>query len=423
MKRIHLPKLTLSVIRKIFLVSVAIIVLFGSGYYLGFHNFQVKAVNNYPTVSISRDLPSDKKNLDFSLFWKVWDMLNSMYFDKTKLVPSNMVYGAIQGMVAAVGDPYTAYFPPAQNKVVNEDLSGGLEGVGIQIGFKGTQLAVIAPLPNTPADKAGIKAGDFIVGIKDEAKKLDIGTAGISVEEAVQDIRGAAGTKVTLTILRDGSNKPLSFDITREKIDVPSVILTWEGDKGNIAHIRLLKFAQETDAEWNKMVQEVTKKCNGTGLDCRIVLDLRNNPGGYLQEAVNIASDFLPQDTVAVVEQDGNGTKQNYKTNKLPRLANYPLVVLINGGSASASEILAGALRDQKGTKLIGDTSFGKGTIQEPDDLPDGSGLHVTIAKWLTPKEIWVHGKGLEPDVKVAIGEKDTSDVQLDKAIEIVNGL
>ncbi len=423
MKKLHLPKITLPVIRRVVLTAVLVALIFAGGYYLGLRDFQVKSVNNYPTVTISRDLPGARKNLDFSLFWKVWDTMDSMYFDKTKLIPSKMVYGAIQGMVAAVGDPYTAYFPPEQNKIVNEDLNGGLEGIGIQIGFKGTQLAVIAPLPGTPAEKAGVKAGDFIIGIKDDAKKLDIGTSGISVEEAVKDIRGPAGTKVTIAVLRDESAKPLFFEITREKINVPSVILTWEGEKGNIAHIKLLKFAQETDAEWNKMAKEVDSKCGNGNMKCRIVLDLRNNPGGYLQEAVNIASDFLPQSSVVVIEQDGNNTKQEYKTNRAPRLASYPIVVLINGGSASASEILAGALRDQKQIKLIGETSFGKGTIQQPDDLPDGSGLHVTIAKWLTPKETWVHGKGLEPDVKVTPADTDKTDVQMDKAIEVVNSL
>lgn len=423
MTKFHLPKITLPVIRKVILTSFVAVLIFGGGYYLGLRDFQVKSENNFPTVTISRELPGTKKNLDFSLFWKVWDMMDSLYFDKSKLIESKMVYGAIQGMVAAVGDPYTAYFPPDQNKVVNEDLSGGLEGVGIQIGFKGTQLAVIAPLPNTPADKAGIKSGDFIIGIKDEARKVDMGTSGISVQQAVEEIRGPAGTKVTLTILRDGNTKPMFFELTRAKIDVPSVVLTWEGENKNIVHIKLLKFAQETNSEWNKMVNEVNSKCSGTSLNCKLVLDLRNNPGGYLQESVNIASDFLPQSSVVVIEQNGSGNKKEYKTNRSPRLDKYPLVVLVNGGSASASEILAGALRDQKKIKLIGETSFGKGTIQEPDDLPDGSGLHVTIAKWLTPNETWVHGKGLEPDIKVTPTESDKTDIQMEKAVETVNSI
>lgn len=417
-----LPKFTLPVIRRVILSVVVLTAIFAGGYYLGLRNLQVLTTSNrYPVVTISRELPGTRKNLDFSLFWKVWDMLDASYFDKTKIIPSKLVYGAIQGMVAAVGDPYTAFFPPDTNKIVNEDLSGGLEGVGIEIGFRGTQLAVIAPLPNTPAEKAGIKAGDYIVGIKDDARKIDTGTAGMSIEQAVEEIRGPAGTKVTLTVLRDGSEKPVAFDIVRAKIDVPSVILSWEGENKNIAHIRLLKFAMETDGEWDKTVKEITSKCSTT--NCKIILDLRNNPGGYLQGSVSAASDFLPQSTAVVIEEDGNGARKEYKTDRLPRLENYPIVVLINKGSASASEILAGALRDQRQVELIGETSFGKGTIQEPDDLPDGSGLHVTIAKWLTPNGTWVHGKGLEPDVKVETKDTDKEDLVLKKAVEIVTSV
>lgn len=418
MAKIKLPKLTLPVIRKVISTILVLVVVFMAGYYLGLRNFQVLTTNNYPTVTISREIPGNRKNLDFSLFWKVWDMLDASYFDKSKIVPSKLVYGAIQGMVAAIGDPYTAYFPPDTNKVVNEDLSGGLEGVGIEIGFRGTQLAVIAPLPNTPAEKAGIKAGDYIVGIKDDAKKIDTSTSGMSIEQAVEEIRGPAGTKVTLAILRGGSENPILVDIVRAKINVPSVILTWEGDNKNIAHIRLLKFAAETDGEWDKAVREITSKCQAT--TCKIALDLRNNPGGYLQGSVRIASDFLPLNTTVVIEQDGNGDKKEYKTDREPRLADYPIVVLINKGSASASEILSGALRDQKKVRLVGETSFGKGTIQEPDDLPDGSGLHITIAKWLTPNGTWVHGKGLDPDVKVETKDTDKDDVVLQKSIELL---
>jgi len=417
MIKLSLPKLTLPRIRKVFFYAFFAVLLAGGGYYLGLRQASI-SLTSYPKVTISRDLPQNHKDIEFSMFWKVWDTMSASYFDKSKLIPSKMVYGAIQGMVAAIGDPYTAFFPPDQNKVVQEDLKGDLEGVGIQIGFKGTQLAVIAPLPGTPAEKAGIKAGDFIVGIKDETKKIDHGTAGISLPEAVGEIRGIAGSKVTLTILRDGQDKPLAFDLTREKINVPSVITTFEN---GAAHVKLLKFAEDTNGEWEKAVAEITAKCNVKTEDCKgIVLDLRNNPGGYLQGSVDIAGDFLPKGSVVVIEQDGNEKKTDFKTSKDPRLMDYNLVVLINGGSASASEILAGALRDQRKIKLVGELSFGKGTIQEPDELPDGAGLHITIAKWLTPIGTWVHGKGLEPDVKVLDDEKTTQDEQLLEAIKFL---
>lgn len=417
MKKLSLPKVTLPRIRKFFFYAFFAVVLAGGGYYLGLRRATI-SLTGYPKVTISRELPQNHKDIEFSLFWKVWDTMSASYFDKTKLIPSKMVYGAIQGMVAAIGDPYTAFFPPDQNKVVQEDLKGGLEGVGIQIGFKGTQLAVIAPLPGTPAERAGIKAGDFIVGIKDDAKKVDHGTAGISLPEAVGEIRGEAGSVVTLTILRDGEDKPLFFDLTREKINVPSVITTFEN---GVAHIKLLKFAEDTNAEWEKAVAEINTKCHSQGTMCKgIVLDLRNNPGGYLQSSVDIASDFLTSNSVVVIEQDSSEKKSEFRTSKNPRLSEYRLVVLINAGSASASEILAGALRDQRGIKLVGEVSFGKGTIQEPDEFPDGAGLHITIAKWLTPNGTWVHGKGLTPDVKVLDDEKTTEDEQFLEAVKLL---
>ena len=419
-KTIHLPKIDFLRLRKYFLIILAASLLFGGGYFAGREGFILNAAK-LNRISVSRELPPDKSTLDFSLFWRVWDELSAKYFDKSKLVTSQMVYGAIQGMVSALGDPYTVFLPPSENKVINEDLGGSFEGVGIEIGFRGTQLAVIAPLPGSPADKAGVKPGDFIIGIKDEAKKIDQGTAGLSLEGAVQEIRGTAGTKVTLVLLRDGTDGPLIVDLTREKINVPSVILTYVGKDKNIARIQLMKFGAETDGEWQKATQEILSK----GVVKSIILDLRNNPGGYLQGAVDIASDFLKSGTTVVVEERGDGTKHEYKTEGSGLSGGLPndmkVVILVNGGSASASEILAGALRDQKKIKLIGDKTFGKGTIQEPEDLDSGSGLHITIAKWLTPNGTWVNGKGLEPDVKIEDDSKTVQDEQLNKAIEIVS--
>lgn len=369
-------------------------------------------------VNVVRLVPPDK-NVDFSLFWQVWDTLSAKYFDKSKLVPSQLVYGAIQGMVSAVGDPYTMYLPPSQNKIVNEDLSGSFEGVGIEIGYKNTHLAVVSPLPSSPAEKAGIKPGDYIIHITDTKKGIDIDSASLGLSQAVDYIRGPAGTVVTLTLIRDGDATPIVVNLTRAKLDVPSVLLTWVGDNSQIADIKIAKFDSATVGEWNKIEAEVTDKCQVRKVACKgIILDLRNNPGGYMQSAVDIASDFVPLNTTVVIQESGDGTKQEYKSGSLPRLSNYKVVILINGGSASASEILAGALRDNRGIKLVGDKSFGKGTIQEPIDIAGGSGLHVTTAKWLTPDGTWVHEKGLTPDVEIS--NKDaTSDAQLDAAIKL----
>jgi len=399
-------------LRKLVLRVLAISLIFSLGYVLGTRGYKVSQPS-FLEFKVDRSVP-ENKNVDFSLFWKVWDTLGASYYDKSKLNPSKMVEGAISGMVAAIGDPYTVYLPPEENKVVEEDLQGSFGGVGIQIGFKGKQLAVIAPLPDTPAEKAGVKAGDFILAIKDEKKKIDKTTGGMSLPEAVQIIRGPAGSEVTLTLLRDGQNEPIEVKLVRADIKVPSVILTFEGKNKDIAYLKLLKFGGETENEWNNAVSKIISN-NTKG----IILDLRNNPGGYLQGAVDIASDFLKLGTV-VVSQEVNGKKDDFKTSRLPRLPKYPLVILVNEGSASASEILAGALRDQAEVKLVGKTTFGKGTIQEPKTINGGAGLHITIARWLTPKGEWVNEKGLKPDIEVDDKPDTTEDEQFNKALEVL---
>lgn len=408
-------KITLSSARKILISLFVLAIAFAGGYKIGYSGFKLDPLTGSPKVTISRGVPI--KNLDFSLFWQVWDTLNSSYYDRSKLNPVNMVYGAIKGMVAAVGDPYTIFLPPSDNKISQEDLQGNFEGVGIQIGFKGTSLAVMAPLPGSPAEKAGLKPGDLIVGIKDDAKKLDRSTVDITLPEAVSAIRGAAGTKITLAIVRSGLDKPFTVDLVREKINVPSVVVNYMGEGGSIAQIKLLKFGGETTSEWQKVVDDIKSKPNIKG----IILDLRNNPGGYLQAAVDLAGEFLPKGSIAVIE-DRAGEKTNFTTNvEGGAFVNYKVVVLVNGGSASASEILAGALRDDRKITIVGEKTFGKGTIQEPQDLVGGAGLHITIAKWLTPSGTWINEKGLEPDVKVTNNPDSKDDSQLQKAIEVLS--
>ena len=410
-------KVSFSKVRNLIVILVIAVGVFAGGYYLGVNGYKAE-VTKALQVNIVKQVPPDK-NVDFSLFWQGWDTLSAKYFDKSKLVPSQLVYGAIQGMVSAVGDPYTMYLPPSQNKIVNEDLSGSFEGVGIEIGYKNTRLAVVAPLPGSPAEKAGVKPGDYIIHITDLKKGVDVDSVTLPITQAVDYIRGPAGTVVTLALARDGDSSPIIVDLTRVKLDVPSVTLTWVGTDANIADVKIAKFDSQTTGEWDKAVRGITDKCQTQKVACKgIIIDLRNDPGGYMQSAVDVASDFVPVDTTVVIQENGNGTKQEYKSDRLPRLANYKVVVLINGGSASASEILAGALRDDRGIKLVGDKSFGKGTIQEPVEILGGSGLHVTTAKWLTPDGTWVHDKGLTPDVEVA-NKEATVDAQLDAAIKL----
>ncbi len=402
--------LTLPKIRLIAISLCALVLVFMAGYWAG--GKQVSFNPKSGGVIINRTEPVDKADVDFSLFWQVWDKVEGNYFDKSKIDHKKMVYGAIQGMVASLGDPYTIFLPPDDQKRTQEDLGGAFEGVGIQIGYQGTQLAVIAPLEGSPAQKAGIKAGDYIIGIKDKAKNLEVGTTGLSLPDAVSDIRGTAGTDVTLVLTRAGVDKPFEATMTRQKIDVPSVILTFES--GNVAHLKLLKFGDKSQDEWDTAVNKIVSSGSKT-----MILDLRNNPGGYLNDAVSFASDFLKPGQVVVIQEDGHGNRNELKAVGNPRLGNIKLVVLVNKGSASASEIVAGALKDSARGKIVGDKSFGKGTVQESQQL-EQAGLHITTARWLTPNGTWVHGVGLTPDVEVAEDPNTPADEQLQKALELL---
>lgn len=407
-------KLKKEKVREIIARAIIVALIFASGYSLGRDGYKL----NYKSpseVNFSREVP-EAIDVDFSLFWRVWDTLSGTYFDQDRLNPSQMVLGAIRGMVESVGDPYTVFLPPSENRVVQEDLSGSFEGVGIQIGFRGSRLAVIAPLPGTPAEKAGVRAGDFIVGIKDERKDIDVNTSGITLPEAVQIIRGPRGTTVTLALLREDTEGPVVVDIVRASIDVPSLILSFVGENEQIAHIRLLKFGGETEEEWEAAVREILTSPTVRGM----ILDLRNNPGGFLQSSVDIASEFLKSGNVVVIEEHSSGERTEFRVERLGRFTNIPVIILINQGSASASEILAGALRDVRGITLVGEASFGKGTIQEPIQLEDGIGLHITTARWITPSGVWVDQEGLTPDIEIEDDIETEEDEQLNKAIELL---
>ncbi len=375
-------------------------------------------------------IDSSGKGVDLSMMWTVKDKLAKTFLEKNKMVDKTMVYGAISGMVASLGDPYTMYLPPDQNKSANEDLAGQFGGVGISLGFKDKNLAVMSPLPKTPAEKAGLLAGDLILKITDKANKVDKETTGISLEEAVNLIRGKVGTEVTLKMYREGKTGTFDVTMVRDNIEVPSIELEWKPSaKGKVAWIKLYKFSDVLFKEWPNIVNQIVDQ-RTKGDYAGIVLDLRNNPGGFLQASVAVASDFL-KEGVVVSQESSDGTKESYSVDKSQgRLVNDKMVVLVNGGSASASEILAGALHDYKRALLVGEKTFGKGTVQQPEDFPDGSGLHVTVARWLLPSGKNIHKIGVDPDVVVVYvppvvptGTQQSkgatlSDNQLDKAIE-----
>jgi len=358
------------------------------------------------------------ENLDFSLFWKVWQELGNSFYDPGRLNPKTMTYGAISGMVNSLNDPYTVFFNPQQTKEFENEANGTFEGIGAEIDKKNGQIVIVAPLEGTPAQKAGLRPGDQILKIDDTS------TVDLSSDEAVKLIRGPQGTSVTLSILREGWDAPQEFKITRTVIIIPS--LKWElktaanGDK--IAYIKLYQFSQVASSDFSKVALEIIKSPAQ-----KIILDLRDNPGGYLQVAQNITGWFIKSGTLILTEDFGEGKEKNeYRAEGNEKLLNFPIVVLINKGSASASEIVAGALRDDRGIKLIGETSFGKGVVQELENLDDGSSLKITVAKWLTPKGQSIIDKGLEPDVKIEMTDndyKEGKDPQLDKALEVIQGI
>lgn len=398
-----------------FLVQTVIVavVFFGIGFNFGQKKLQIDKKSFIPTVNFSNQIPAQKQDVDFSLFWQVYDSIPPRYLDKTAIDGQKLLYGAISGMVRSLGDPYTAFLDPKQNKSMTDELSGNYEGVGIQIGFnKDKRLVVIAPLKGTPAESAGVMAKDLILKIDGKD------TYDMTLPEAVDLIRGQRGTKVKLALLHDGSQKSFEKEIERAQISVKSVEVEYKQSKltsKQIAVIKVSRFGDNTNTEWDNAVSEAT----GKGVS-GIIVDLRNNPGGLLDSAVHLSSDFV---SGTVVKQEvADGSVSSLPADHNGKLLNIPVVVLINGGSASASEIFAGAIKDNKRGKVVGEKSFGKGTVQDVVPFAGGSSLHITIAKWLTPKGTSIHGEGITPDVTVEVkeGQEGVGDIQLDKALGLI---
>ncbi|RJR23765.1 S41 family peptidase [Candidatus Microgenomates bacterium] len=417
-------KLTLRQIRRIILALIFLVLAGGVGYYFGKREVTVIPGTPIPKIQIQRIIPPDKQaKADFDLFWLVWDRLEESYLDKSQINYSKMIHGAISGMVSSLEDPYTVFLPPSDNEDAKADLRGDFEGVGIQIGYNQDQMvAVVAPLSGTPAEAAGIKAGDIITRIVDEKNGVDEDTAGMSLPEAVKLIRGTKGSTVKLMIYREGLEKPFEVTLKRDTIVVKSVEVNFEEKEGKkIAVLKLSRFGERTYEEWEEAVNRIKKEESSAGNAFGgIVFDLRNNPGGFLQGSIFIASEFLSSGVV--VQQDrGDLGKETYSVNRKGKLLKEPLVVLINPGSASASEIVAGALKERGRAELIGEKSFGKGTVQEAEDLPGGAGLHITVARWLLPSGKTIDKEGVSPDYEVKMDETDqTKDPQLEKAFEIL---
>ena len=407
--------MSLKIIRNIFILLTLLVLSFGLGYQLGVKGVNI-TTNGISSLEITSKTSSKYSSVDFSLFWDVWDKLNRYYIDKKAVDAEKMVFGAISGMVSSLGDPYTVFLPPDQNKDAKDDLGGRFEGIGAQLGVKEKKIVVVAPLKGAPAELAGLKAGDWIIKVDNQE------TASWTLPYAVSKIRGEKGSKVVLTVLHKAAEKTEDITVTRDSIKVASV--EWEiknvKNEDKIIYLKLSRFGDDTTNEWNKAVDEIVETIGQPNSPEGLVFDLRNNPGGYLSGSVFIASEFL-SDGIIVIQENTGGRETVYKVNRTGKLLTIPIVVLINKGSASASEIVAGALRDRNRATLVGETSFGKGSIQEAQELANGSGIHITTAKWLLPSRKWINGTGLEPDIKQENDDKKPdTDLQLEKAIEIL---
>lgn len=400
---------------------IAVLGAFALGIYLGRGENLQNAVPPAGVIGADLGRPSD---VDASILWDVWRRLENKYVDRGKIDRQKLIYGAAEGIVRALGDPYSVFLPPDEAKQFEQDVRGAFEGIGAEIGIRKDVLTVIAPLEGSPAQKAGLVASDKILEINDES------TLDMTVEAAVSRIRGPQGTEVRLTIARDVSEGTKIIMIRREIIKIPVLAVetrsagtatpgsVFPTTKDKITIIKLFHFTETLPGEFRRAARQVnTTKVKG------IVLDLRNNPGGFLEVSADVSGWFLERGAVVAVEDFGDGRTEEYRTAGPAIFKDTPVVVLMNKGSASAAEIMAGALRDQRGVKLVGEQSFGKGSVQDLETLKNGASIKITVAKWVTPKGTVLEKAGLDPDIKVERTQEDITagrDPQLDKALELL---
>ncbi len=390
--------------------AIFLAILIGVGGYYGGFAAGKKQTQTIVVEGVSNTSSSIANGADFATFWQVWKLINDNYLRDNTVASQDKVYGAVKGLVNSLNDPYSQFFTPKESKQFQEDVQGNFSGIGAEIGIRKNQLVVVSPLKGSPAERAGLKPADQILGINTSS------TEGITVEEAVQQIRGEQGTTLKLTVYREGWDKPREFEIKRERIEVPT--LTYTAKDNRIAYIELNSF----NANAPQLFTDAAIKAMNDGSK-GIVLDLRNNPGGYLDVAVELAGWFIPKGGVVVKEESRVEDPITLTASGSAALGQLPVVVLINGGSASASEILAGALRDNKKATLVGEQSFGKGVVQQILPLDNGASVKLTIARWLMPNGQSLENGGIKPDVEVKRTEEDFNegrDPQLDKALEIV---
>ncbi len=391
---------------------IVLVIIFTAGYFFG--QKALLGNNTKAFKSLNETLIYNKedsyKGVDFALFWQAWDLLKKEHVDRDEINSQKLVYGAIKGMFAATGDMHTNFFDPEEKKMFDEEIDGSFEGIGAEIGIRDGFLTIVAPLDDSPAQKAGLKPKDKILAIDGEQiTKPDL-------DKLITKIRGKSGTEVKFNILREGEEKPLDITVIRDRIQLKSV-KTEQID--NISYIRISEFTETTASEVSNALKEV-KNNNSKG----IIIDLRSDPGGLLNSVIEVIGHFVPNGSVAVIEKYSDTKKDIKKTYGRGEFSDLPMVILIDEGSASASEIFAGALRDnRKDVVLVGQKSYGKGSVQQLYPLMENTSAKITVAKWLTPKRDLIDGIGIEPDVSVEYTEQDyknEKDSQKDKAIEII---
>jgi carboxyl-terminal processing protease len=389
------------------------VVFFSMGYYKGTSS---KARTN-PSVDINNKTLGAPLSADFAPFWKAWQILNEKYVPSStsteSITDQDKVWGAIQGLAASYGDPYTVFLPPVQSELFESDVRGNFEGVGMEVVSQDGILTVVSPLKGSPSEKAGMMPGDKIISIDDKT------TANLSTDEAVKYIRGPKGTTVTLTVWREGNKEPLVIKVVRDVIDIPTIATK---DLGNgIYKIDLYNFSAISPNLFRRALRSFVESG-----DNKLILDLRGNPGGYLEAAIDMASWFLPSGKVVVRENFGPDKEETVYRSKGYDVftENLKFVILVDEGSASASEILAGALAEHGRAILVGEKTFGKGSVQELITITPETSLKVTIARWLTPNGLSISKQGIVPQYEVKRSQEDIlsgKDPQLEKAIEILN--
>ena len=383
-------------------VFLSVFIVFSLGFVSGREsNWKFSVSNKYNLTNTDEGMP---EGVDFSIFWEAWKKLSDNYIGE--LNGEDLVYGAISGLLSSPDDPYTVFMEPEDNQKFQEDISGRFDGVGVELNLVNDVPTVVAPLSESPAEKAGLKAKDVILEV-DGTKTSEIG-----FEETINRIRGERGSQVTVKILRSGVADPFDVTMTREPITVESV--KWE-DKNyqgkTFLLIKVRQFGNDTDTLF-KQAAEAGANSKYSG----VIVDFRNNPGGYFASALNMASYFIDSGVV-VSEVNGSGKKKDFNTTSQTILKDKKVAILINEGSASASEIVAGALKDRTEALLIGENSFGKGSVQQVENLSDGSAVKITVAKWLTPSGVHIDENGIEPAIKISESEDENVDAVLDRAL------